>query len=82
MATALVERETLDSPELDEILGPLPPWPGRQAVLAPAGGDGTGEVVGVGEQPLPSPEPEPEQPARKPAGAPRRRLPRPATGTA
>jgi cell division protease FtsH len=29
LAAALIEKETLDTPELTEILGPLPPWPGR-----------------------------------------------------
>jgi cell division protease FtsH len=31
LAAALMERETLDTPELMEILGALPPWPGRNA---------------------------------------------------
>jgi cell division protease FtsH len=31
MAAALIEKETLDTPELMEIMGDLPPWPGRSA---------------------------------------------------
>ena len=88
MATALVERETLDTPELDEILGPLPAWAGREAVSGIDAGDldrlPAGSLTPSGSA-SPSPESEPgsesEEPARKPA-APRRRLPRPATGTA
>ena len=29
LAAALIEKETLDTPELMEIIGGLPPWPGR-----------------------------------------------------
>ncbi|HEX2040081.1 MAG TPA: hypothetical protein VHF47_10165, partial [Acidimicrobiales bacterium] len=29
LAAALIEKETLDTPELMAILGDLPPWPGR-----------------------------------------------------
>jgi cell division protease FtsH len=32
LAAALVEKETLDTPELMQILGSLKPWPGRHAV--------------------------------------------------
>ena len=31
LAAALMEKETLDTPELMEILGELPPWPGKNA---------------------------------------------------
>jgi cell division protease FtsH len=31
LATALIEKETLDTPELADIMGHLPPWPGRHA---------------------------------------------------
>jgi cell division protease FtsH len=31
LAAALMEKETLDTPELMEVLGGLPPWPGRKA---------------------------------------------------
>jgi cell division protease FtsH len=31
LAAALMEKETLDTPELMEILGELPPWPGKKA---------------------------------------------------
>jgi cell division protease FtsH len=34
LAAALMERETLDTPELMEVLGELPPWPGRANVPA------------------------------------------------
>ena len=86
LAGALVEKETLDTSDLDEILGPLPSWPGRQAVGASAaraeelgGTDSASGAEAGGDEPSAHPAPEP---TRKPTGAPRRRLPRPATGTA
>ncbi|HUP86326.1 MAG TPA: ATP-dependent zinc metalloprotease FtsH [Acidimicrobiales bacterium] len=36
LADELVEKETLDTPELAEIMGHLAPWPGRAAVAAGA----------------------------------------------
>ncbi|HEX2851057.1 MAG TPA: ATP-dependent zinc metalloprotease FtsH, partial [Acidimicrobiales bacterium] len=33
LATALVEKETLDTPELAELMGHLAPWPGRHNVV-------------------------------------------------
>jgi cell division protease FtsH len=37
LAAALMERETLDTPELMEILGGLPPWPTRNGATASNG---------------------------------------------
>ena len=39
LASSLIERETLDTPDLMKILGDLPPWPGRHAQ---ANGNGNG----------------------------------------
>jgi cell division protease FtsH len=36
LASALIDQETLDTPELMKILGDLPPWPTRAKVKAPA----------------------------------------------
>jgi cell division protease FtsH len=68
LAAALMEKETLDTPELMEILGELPPWPGRAAVKT---------------KPKPSqqePSSQGQRSAGRPVRAPRRVLkPRPAT---
>src|SRR5205823_7625218 len=40
LAAALVEKETLDTPELMEIIGHLPPWPGTN-----------GKAIGNGKAP-------------------------------
>ncbi|MDQ3679204.1 MAG: ATP-dependent zinc metalloprotease FtsH [Actinomycetota bacterium] len=37
LASSLMEEETLDTPELMEILGDLPPWPSRTPAPAPEG---------------------------------------------
>jgi cell division protease FtsH len=77
LATALVEKETLDTPELTEILGHLPSWPGRQPAEI---GMPAAAAADDGEEPE-SASPAAD-PSRKSTTTPRRRLPRPATGTA
>ncbi len=44
LAAELVEKETLDTPELAEIMGHLPPWSGR----ASANGNGNGKALPKG----------------------------------
>jgi cell division protease FtsH len=80
IATQLVEKETLDTPELAEIMGHLPPWPGREAVAAgadsgaPKGGRGRARTrpdlgVAANEAPdvKPARRPRTSKSARKPA---------------
>jgi cell division protease FtsH len=80
LATKLVEKETLDTPELAEIMGHLAPWPGREAAAA---GGGAAEprrsararsrpAVGVAAAEAPPVKPArrprtPASPSRKPA---------------
>jgi cell division protease FtsH len=66
LAAALIERETLDTPELMEILGELPPWPGRAAARSRSKPKSSGEDA----------RPRPARPVRAPRGV---LKPRPAT---
>src|SRR5207249_4135079 len=53
LAAALIEKETLDSPELTAILGDLPPWPSR-SVSANGNGARTGARRRSSRAPKPS----------------------------
>jgi cell division protease FtsH len=57
LAAALIEKETLDTPELMEILGELPPWPGRSAVKSrpKASQEPSGQRQKAGDRPVRSP---------------------------
>jgi cell division protease FtsH len=80
LATQLVEKETLDTPELAEIMGHLPPWPGRAAVAAGAATGArrtprgrarsqpdVGLAASTAPEVKPSRRPRSSKPARKPA---------------
>jgi cell division protease FtsH len=76
LAAALVEKETLDTPELNELLGHLPPWPSMErSGLGVPNPDVDSAATGVEDDATT------RQPVTRTA-SPRRRLPRPATGTA
>ena len=78
LAAALIEQETLDTPELMAILGDLPPWPGREAP-APASAPSAAVSTPVPAEPEPSAEPPVQAPAKRSRrGAPRPRA-KPAT---
>ncbi len=66
MARRLVEKETLDTLELEEILGPLGTWPAGTPVAAAGGGDVPGSIP-VADAAAEAPSA--PQPAGAPAGA-------------
>ncbi|MDP8992816.1 MAG: ATP-dependent zinc metalloprotease FtsH [Actinomycetota bacterium] len=66
LASALMEQETLETPELMSILGDLPPWPARVPSDAPR----AAPAPAAAEAPA-------EAPARAPSKTGRRRAPRP-----
>jgi cell division protease FtsH len=55
LADSLVEKETLDTPELAAIMGHLAPWPGRHAKFPPAAPNGkvNGRANGTAAAPRP-----------------------------
>ena len=69
LAGALVERETLDTPELMDILGKLPTWPGRTPIRPPARKPSAQKVRT--RQPVPSPVAPAPKRARRPVARPK-----------
>ncbi|HEX7168155.1 MAG TPA: ATP-dependent zinc metalloprotease FtsH [Acidimicrobiales bacterium] len=81
IANQLVEKETLDTQELADIMGHLPPWPGRNNRVVSADGSGSGS--GTKARPRPRTQPVAEDAAAAAVETPsrRRRAPKPAFGT-
>src|SRR5581483_3516253 len=70
LAAALMEKETLDTPDVMKILGDLPPWPGRHA----ANGNGARRRTSTGSSARSAARaPRPAAATRRATGAPRKR---------
>jgi cell division protease FtsH len=66
LASELVEKETLDTPELAEIMGHLQPWHGRESAAAPDAPAASTRGRGKATRKVAAPEEEAAKPARRP----------------
>ncbi len=76
LAAELIEKETLDTPELADIMGHLQPWHGRESAAAPEAPASRPRARAPRKAPA-----QPEAPEAKPAKRPRTATRKPAFGT-